>query len=67
MKRLKLFLVPLAGLFQIIGIVLLFFNIKIAIMVFILYAISLFTIFFLLIKDRRKEKKEDEENDYRNY
>jgi membrane protein implicated in regulation of membrane protease activity len=67
MKRLKLLLVPFAGLCQILGIVLLFINIKIAIVVFLLYAIALVTIFILLINDRRNEKREDEENDYRNY
>jgi membrane protein implicated in regulation of membrane protease activity len=67
MKRLKLLLLPLAGLCQILGIILLFFNIKMAIVVFILYGIALVTLFILLINDRRKEKREDEENDYRNY
>lgn len=67
MKRLKLLLVPLAGLCQILGIVLLFINIKMAIVVFFLYAIALVTLFISLINDRRKEKREDEENDYRNY
>ncbi|WP_230497743.1 hypothetical protein [Pseudoneobacillus rhizosphaerae] len=67
MKRLKLLLLPFAGFCQILGIVLLFINIKIAIVVFILYAIALVTLFILLINDRRKEKREDEENDYRNY
>jgi membrane protein implicated in regulation of membrane protease activity len=67
MKRLKLLLVPFAGLCQILGIALLFINIKIAIGVFILYAVALVTIFILLINDRRKEKREDDENDYRNY
>lgn len=67
MKRLKLLLLPLAGLCQILGIILLFVNIKMAIALFIVYGIALVTIFILLINDRRKEKKEDDENDYRNY
>jgi membrane protein implicated in regulation of membrane protease activity len=67
MKRLKLLLLPLAGLCQILGIILLFVNIKMAIALFIMYGIALVTIFILLINDRRKEKREDEENDYRNY
>jgi membrane protein implicated in regulation of membrane protease activity len=67
MKRLKLLLLPLAGLCQILGVILLFVNIKMAIALFILYAIALVTIFILLINDRRKEKREDDENDYRNY
>jgi hypothetical protein len=52
---------------QIIGIILLFMNLKIAIIVYIIDALAIFAIFWLLIKDRRKEKKEAEENDYRNY
>jgi membrane protein implicated in regulation of membrane protease activity len=67
MKRLKLLLLPLAGLCQILGIILLFVNIKMAIALFIVYGIALVTIFILLINDRRKEKREDDENDYRNY
>jgi membrane protein implicated in regulation of membrane protease activity len=67
MKRLKLLLLPLAGLCQILSIILLFVNIKMAIALFILYGIALVTIFILLINDRRKEKREDDENDYRNY
>jgi membrane protein implicated in regulation of membrane protease activity len=67
MKRLKLLLLPLAGLCQILGVILLFVNIKMAIALFIVYGIALVTIFILLINDRRKEKKEDDENDYRNY
>jgi membrane protein implicated in regulation of membrane protease activity len=67
MKRLKLLLLPLAGLCQILGIILLFVNIKMAIALFIVYGIALVTIFILLINDRRKEKREDDENDYRDY
>jgi membrane protein implicated in regulation of membrane protease activity len=67
MKRLKVLLLPLAGLCQILGVILLFVNIKMAIVLFILYGIALVTLFILLINDRRKEKREDEENDYRNY
>jgi membrane protein implicated in regulation of membrane protease activity len=67
MKRLKLLLLPLAGLCQILGVILLFVNIKMAIVLFIVYGIALVTIFILLINDRRKEKREDDENDYRNY
>jgi predicted membrane channel-forming protein YqfA (hemolysin III family) len=67
MERLKLLLIFIAIAGQIIGIILLFINMKIAIFVYILYAIAIFSIFFLLIKDRQKEKREDDENDYRNY
>jgi Sec-independent protein secretion pathway component TatC len=67
MEKLKLLLVFIAVIGQILGIILLFINVKLAIAVYILYAIAIFAVFFLLVRDRRKEKREDDENDYRNY
>jgi 5-bromo-4-chloroindolyl phosphate hydrolysis protein len=67
MEKLKLLLVSVAILGQIIGIILLFINIKVAIILYILYGIAVLALIILLVKDRWKEKKEDDENDYRNY
>lgn len=52
---------------QILGIILLFINIKAAILTFIVYGLALVIIFILLIVNRIKEKEEEDENDYRNY
>jgi hypothetical protein len=67
MDKLKLLLVSVASIGQIIGIILLFINIKIALAVYIVYGIAILTLIILLLKDRWKEKKEDDKNDYRNY
>lgn len=52
---------------QILGIVLLFINVKAAIFTFIVYGLAILAVFILLIVNRIKEKEEDDENDYRNY
>ncbi|MFS0878496.1 hypothetical protein [Metabacillus niabensis] len=52
---------------QISGIIFLFVQVKIALCLFLLYGISLLMLFLVLIKQRLDEKREDEQNDYRNY
>lgn len=52
---------------QILGIVMLFINLKLAVFIFILYGLSILAIFVLLVVNRIKEKEEDDRNDYRNY
>ncbi|CAM3514119.1 hypothetical protein [Cytobacillus oceanisediminis] len=67
MKRLKQMLLLTATGGQLLGIAMLFINIKAAIMFYILYAVMIFAIFIVLLAERRKEKEEDDRNDYRNY
>lgn len=67
MKRLKQILLLTATGGQLLGIAMLFINIKAAIMFYILYAVMIFAIFIVLLAERRKEKEEDDRNDYRNY
>lgn len=67
MKKLKQTLLLTAAGGQIFGIVMLFINIKAAIMFYILYALMIFAIFIVLLVERKKEKEEDDRNDYRNY
>lgn len=67
MGRAMQFLIFLIAVTQILGIVMLFINIKLAIFVFIIYGVAIVTLFIILIVNRIKEKEEDDENDYRNY
>lgn len=70
MKNLSVFkqlLILFVVLGQLLGIVMLFFNVKIAIFLFIIYGLALITIFIVLVVERIKEKEEDDDNDYRNY
>ncbi|MBT2690773.1 hypothetical protein J7I93_21775 [Bacillus sp. ISL-47] len=67
MKKLKQMLLLTATGGQLLGVIMLFINIKAAIMFYILYAIMIFAIFIVLLVERKKEKEEDDGNDYRNY
>ncbi|WP_077211078.1 hypothetical protein [Bacillus dakarensis] len=67
MGKLKQMLLMMIVIGQLLGIVMLFINIKIAIFVFIVYGLAMLGIFIVLIVERLKEKEEDDENDYRNY
>ncbi len=67
MKKLKQTLLLTAAGGQILGIAMLFINIKAAIIFYILYALMIFAIFIVLLVERKKEKEEDDRNDYRNY
>lgn len=65
-KTMQLLLLVIA-VTQILGIVMLFINLKLAIFIFILYGLAIVALFILLIVNRIKEKEEDDKNDYRNY
>lgn len=67
MGKLKQILILIAGLGQIIGIILLFVQMKAAIVTFIIYGLACATLLILLIVDRVKEKEEEDEHDYRDY
>ena len=67
MENLKYILIGVAVVGQIIGVILLFINVQLAIMAYVIYGIALIVLTILLIKERLKEKKEDDENDYRDY
>lgn len=67
MDTLKQLLLIIAILGQFLGIGLLFVNIKLAIIFYIIYVLVLIIIFVLLVYERKKEKEEDDRNDYRNY
>jgi len=67
MERMKKISMMTAVFTQILGIIFLFVQVKIALCLFLLYGISLFVLFLVLIKQRMDEKREDEQNDYRNY
>lgn len=64
LKQLFLFLTVIG---QLAGIIMLFINIKIAIILFIVYGLACIAIFILLIVERIKEKEEEDDNDYRDY
>lgn len=65
--QVKQLLIVVAAICQVLAVVLLFVHIPSAIVLLVIYALALFVIFVLLIMERIKEKKEDDENDYRNY
>lgn len=56
-----------AGIGQIIGIIFIFINLKAALVFYAFYIIAIILLFALLIWERIKEKREDDENDYRDY
>ena len=63
-KSLLLFIVT-AG--QLVGVGLFFVNIVVAIYFYAFVVIAFITLMILLVIERINEKKEDDENDYRNY
>jgi ABC-type transport system involved in cytochrome bd biosynthesis fused ATPase/permease subunit len=67
MKKLKQILLLAATGGQLLGIAMLFINMKAAIIFYILYALLILALFIVLIIERKKEKEEDERNDYRDY
>ncbi|MEQ2529617.1 hypothetical protein WMO40_23375 [Bacillaceae bacterium CLA-AA-H227] len=67
MGKWKQFLILIAVLGQILGIIFLFVHMKAAIVSFIIYGLACATLFILLIVERRKEKQEEDEHDYRDY
>ncbi|MDZ5470167.1 hypothetical protein SM124_00260 [Bacillus sp. 31A1R] len=67
MNKLKLLLIIFAIAGQFIGLGMLFINIKAALFIYASYIIFLIILFGVLIRERRKEKEEDDRNDYRNY
>ncbi|QHE52480.1 hypothetical protein [Pontibacillus sp. HMF3514] len=68
MEVVRVFLVALISILQFLGIALLVLQSWIMGLILIVASyVTLGVIMFLLIKDRLREKKEDEENDYREY
>ncbi|MCV9887213.1 hypothetical protein [Metabacillus halosaccharovorans] len=67
MEKLKYISMFSAVMTQIVGIIFLFINIKIAIGLFFVYFLSLLVLVITFIKIRIDEKKEDDKNDYRDY
>ncbi|WP_139367461.1 hypothetical protein [Metabacillus halosaccharovorans] len=67
MEKLKYISMLSAVVTQIVGIIFLFINIKIAIGLFFVYFLSLLVLVITFIKIRIDEKKEDDKNDYRDY
>ncbi|MFS0862473.1 hypothetical protein [Fredinandcohnia sp. 179-A 10B2 NHS] len=63
----KYFVLSVAIIGQIVGIIFLFINIEVALTFYAIYMVTILLLFWLLIRERKKEKKEDEENDYRDY
>ncbi len=68
MEVVRVFLVALISILQFLGIALLILQSWVMGLILIVASyVTLGVIMFLLIKDRLREKKEDEENDYREY
>jgi membrane protein implicated in regulation of membrane protease activity len=66
-KTLKYSLLVIAFIGQIAGIAFLFIHIKTAVTFFIIYAVAFVLLMAWLVKERLDEKKEEEDNDYRDY
>ncbi|MFC0417425.1 hypothetical protein ACFFHH_18600 [Cytobacillus solani] len=56
-----------AGVGQILAIILLFINLKAAVILYLVYILLIVGIVILLLIERIKEKEVDDRNDYRNY
>ncbi|MBP2241042.1 hypothetical protein J2Z40_001604 [Cytobacillus eiseniae] len=67
MNKLKRIFLLVASIGQVLAIILLFINIKAAIVFYVGYAVLMIGIFVILLLERKKEKEEDDRNDYRNY
>ena len=52
---------------QVIGIIFVFINLKIAIIFYVIYLLAVIALFSLLIRERLNEKKEEDENDFSDY
>jgi ABC-type transport system involved in cytochrome bd biosynthesis fused ATPase/permease subunit len=67
MEKLKKLLLAVALIGQVVGIVLLFFNVLLAVIFYILYGMAIIALFIVLIMERDKEKEEDDKSDYSDY
>lgn len=67
MHKIQSLFVVFTVVFQGSAILLLFFNVKWAIALFICYGLSLVILFGLIIRERMKEKREEDEHDYSDY
>lgn len=67
MEKLKYISLYSVVITQVTGIIFLFINIKIALTLFLAYFISIVVLIITFIKIRLDEKKEDDNNDYRDY
>ncbi|MBM7587184.1 membrane protein implicated in regulation of membrane protease activity [Bacillus pakistanensis] len=67
MEKVKYISMVAAAITQITGIIFLFINMTIAIGLFFVYFISLLVLLVVFVKSRMDEKKEDDQNDYRDY
>lgn len=66
-ERMKNLYLIVGILAQLGGYLFLFIHLVTAVFLFVISFLAFLSIFVYLIIERRKEKKEDEENDYRNY
>ncbi|WP_163101730.1 hypothetical protein [Peribacillus alkalitolerans] len=67
MQGIKLFMIALIIIGQLVGLVLLFINMQWAITLYTIYGIALILLFIIMFFERKKEKREEDPNDYRNY
>ena len=67
MEKLKKLFLAVALIGQVVGIVLVFFNVLLAVIFYILYGLAVVALFIVLIMERDKEKEEDDKNDYSDY
>ncbi|MBY0123107.1 hypothetical protein [Bacillus sp. S/N-304-OC-R1] len=67
MGNIKQFLLLLTVISQLLGIVMLFINIKMAILIYVIYGVLFIIIIIILINERQKDKEEENRDDYRNY
>ncbi|MFT4415872.1 hypothetical protein ACLM5H_18595 [Fredinandcohnia humi] len=63
----KYIILSLVIIGQIVGIVFFFINIKAALTFYAIYIVATILLFGILVRERKKEKREDDQNDYRDY
>ncbi|MEH7381533.1 hypothetical protein V7138_13820 [Bacillus sp. JJ1533] len=63
----KYIVLMIAVVGQIIGIVFLFIDISKALTFYAFYMVAIVLLFALLVWERKREKEEDDQNDYRDY
>ncbi|MBM7621609.1 Sec-independent protein secretion pathway component TatC [Bacillus tianshenii] len=67
MEKLKKLFMAVALIGQVVGIVLVFVDVLLAVIFYILYGLAVVALFIVLIMERDKEKEEDDKNDYSDY
>jgi|GEM_PF-993708 len=67
MRIMKSLLLAITAITQLVGTIFIFISLEIALTLFIIYGVAFASLIATLVVERIKEKKEEEDNDYRDY